>query len=287
MVSFGAFPFAAGLVATLTSSSGTEVVAALAAGNGTVVASRTTRANSQISMQLGRCPGRITLVAARAVRAGRHMIDALANSVASVVTTGAGRGRRESTVVSLGAFPFAAGLVATLASSSGTEVVAALAAGNGTVVASRTTCAHRHIGMKLGWRPSRVALVASGAIGRRADVIGPFAGGLGPVVTTGAGGRTAERVVIGLRAGPAGGGLVATFATGGGRNVGRRLACRYGAVVTTRAARGNRHIDMELGRQPATRCVLVAGRAIGAGADVICILAGCLAAIVTTRAHGC
>ena len=209
------------------------MIVRFAAGNGTVVASRTTRAHGHISMQLGGCPTRVALMAARAVRTRRHMIDALASSVASVVTTGAGRGRRECTVVSLGAFPFAAGLVATLASSRGAEVVAALAAGNRTVVASRTTCAHRHIGMKLGWRPSRITLVAGRAIGTGTDVIAAFSSGLSPVVTTGAGCRTAERAVIGLRARPTSDGLVATLATCRGRNVGRRLACRYGAVVTT------------------------------------------------------
>jgi len=44
---------------------------------------------------------------------------------------------------------------------------------------------------------------------------------------------------------------------------------------------------MELGRQPATRRVLVAGRAIGAGADVIDPLACGLGTIVTTCADGC
>ena len=44
---------------------------------------------------------------------------------------------------------------------------------------------------------------------------------------------------------------------------------------------------MELGRQPTTRRVLVAGRAIDTGTDVISILAGCFGAIVTACAHGC
>ena len=44
---------------------------------------------------------------------------------------------------------------------------------------------------------------------------------------------------------------------------------------------------MELGRQPATRRVLVASRAIGAGADVIDPFACRLGTIVTTCADGC
>ena len=141
--------------------------------------------------------------------------------------------------------------------------------------------------MKLGWRPGRVALVASGAVGTGTDVIGPFASGFAPVVTTGTGCRTAERAVIRFRARPASGGLVATLATGCGRNVGCRLAGRDSAVVAVRAAGGHRHIDMELGRQPTTRRVLVAACAVGTGADVIRVLAGCFAAIVTACAHGC
>ena len=80
---------------------------------------------------------------------------------------------------------------------------------------------------------------------------------------------------------------MAALASGRGGEVVSALAAGDGTVVTTRAARGNRHIDVEPGRQPTTRRVLVAGRAIGTGADVIRILAGCLVAIVTTRAHGC
>ena len=136
-------------------------------------------------------------------------------------------------MVGLGTFPFAGGLVATLTSSRGGKMVAALAARDGSVVASRTSRAHAHVGVQFGWRPTGVALVASSAAGTSANVIGSFASGLGPVMATGAGGRTAKRPVIRLRARPAGGGLVATLATCRGQNVGRRLACGYGAVVTT------------------------------------------------------
>ena len=93
--------------------------------------------------------------------------------------------------------------------------------------------------------------------------------------------------MIRLRTSPASGGLVATLATGCGRNMGCRLAGRDGAVVAVRAAGGDRHIGMELGRQPARWCVLVAACAIGTGADVIRILACCFAAIVTAGAQGC
>ena len=88
-------------------------------------------------------------------------------------------------MVGLGTFPFAGGLVATLTSSRGGEMVAALAARYCAVVATRTSSAHAHVGVQFGWRPTRVALVASSAVGTGTDVIGSFASGLGPVMTTG------------------------------------------------------------------------------------------------------
>ena len=57
--------------------------------------------------------------------------------------------------------------------------------------------------------------------------------------------------------------------------------------MTIRAAGANRHIGMELGRQPANRRVLVAGCAVGTGADVIDPFASGLGTIVTTCADGC
>ena len=68
------------------------MIVRFAAGNGSVVASRTTRAHAHIGVQLGRCPTGVALVATRAVRTRRYMVDALAGCVASVVTTRAVRG---------------------------------------------------------------------------------------------------------------------------------------------------------------------------------------------------
>ena len=105
-------------------------------------------------------------------------------------------------MIGLGAGPAAGGLVATLASRRGGNVTAGLAAGNRAVVATGATCAHRHIGVELGWRPTGVTLVASRAVGAGRDMVGALARRVAAIVATGASGGRGKRAVIGLGAFP-------------------------------------------------------------------------------------
>ena len=123
---------------------------------------------------------------------------------------------------------------------------------------------HRHIGMELGRRPTGVALMACRAVGARRNVIGGLAGGTAAVVTAGADGGRRECAVIGLGAGPDGGGFVAGLASRRGCNVAAGLASRCRTVMTAGATRDHRHIGVELGRRP-TGVALMASRAVGAG----------------------
>ena len=66
--------------------------------------------------------------------------------------------------------------------------------------------------MKLGRRPTGVALVTSGAIGGGRDVVVSLASGIAAIVATGAVGGAGEGAVISFGAGPATGGLVAVLA---------------------------------------------------------------------------
>ena len=138
--------------------------------------------------------------------------------------------------------------------------------------------------MELGGRPGGVALVASRAIGRRCHVVGVLAGGIGTVVATGAGGGTGEGAVVSLGTLPFGGGGVAGLTTRSGGKMTVVLAAGNRAVVATRAASRNRNIDVELGRRPGG-VALVASRAIGAGADVVGILASGVGTVMATGAN--
>ena len=167
-------------------------------------------------MEFGRRPAAVALVAGRAVGTGADVVGALARRTAAVVAAGAGSSRAKGAVVGLGATPGGVGLVAAFTTGCSRQMAAVLVTCNLAVMAARTSRAHAHIGVEFGRRPAGVALVAGRAVGTGADMVGALASGLGPVVTTGTGGRTAERAVIRLRARPASGGLVATLATGRG-----------------------------------------------------------------------
>ena len=127
--------------------------------------------------------------------------------------------------------------------------------------------------------------MASRAIGAGADVVRCLAGGIAAVVTTGANGGAREGAVIGLGAGPATGGLVATLASRCGREVTVVLAAGDRAIVAAGATCGHRHIGVELGRCPG-RVTLVAGGAVGCGTDMGGALASGVAAVVTAGANG-
>jgi hypothetical protein len=81
-------------------------------------------------------------------------------------------------------------------------------------VTSSTTGTDRHIGMKLGWRPAGVTLVASGAIVGRRNMFYALASCLDTVMATRAISRAGKRAVIGFGALPFAAGLVATLASG-------------------------------------------------------------------------
>ena len=85
--------------------------------------------------------------------------------------------------------------------------------------------------------------------------------------------------MIRLRTSPASGGLVATLATGCGRNMGCRLAGGYCAVVAAGAARADCHVNVKFRWCP-SRITLVAGRAVGSGTDVVRRLASSVGAVM-------
>ena len=116
-------------------------------------------------------------------------------------------------------------------------------------------------------------------------MVGALARRVAAIVATGASGGRGKRAVIGLGAGPAAGGLVATLASRRGGNVTAGLAAGNRAVVATGATCAHRHIGVELCRRP-TGVALVASRAVGAGRDMVGALARRVAAIVATGASG-
>ena len=286
VVGLGAFPLAGRTMATFTAGCGRQVIVVLATRNLAVVATRTARADRNIRMQLGRRPTGVALVASGAVGCGGDMVGTQAGGTAAVMAARAIGGRGEGAVIGLGTLPLAGGLVTTFARRRGGKMAAVLAAGNRAVVATRTARADRNIRMQLGRRPTGVTLVASGAVGCGGDVVGTQAGGAAAVVATGAAGGTGEGAMVRLGATPDGGRLMATFATSCGRQVGRGLGRRDETVMTACASRCDRHIGVELGRQPTAGRVFVTGGAIGAGADVVGILAGRLGAVVAAGAIG-
>ena len=82
------------------------------------------------------------------------------------------------------------------------QVVVRLAARDRPVMAAGATRADGHVGVELGWRPGRVALVAGRATGRCRNVGSVLARRLDTIVTTGAIGGRCEGAVIGLGALP-------------------------------------------------------------------------------------
>ena len=171
--------------------------------------------------------------------------------------------------------------MAALAARRGRQVAAALATCYLAVMAARTSRADTHIGVELGWCPAAVALVAGRAVGTGADVIGALAGGAAAVVATGAAGSRGKGAVVGFGTFPLAGRTVAAFTTGCGRQMAAVLVTCNLAVMAARTSRADAHIGVELGWCPAA-VALVAGRAVGTGADVIGALASGLCPVVTT-----
>ena len=184
MVRLGTAPGGVGLVTALAARCGREVAAALATCNLAVMAARTSRADAHIGVELGRCPAAVALVAGRAVGTGADVVGALAGGAAAVVATGAAGSRGKGAVVGFGTFPLAGRTVAAFTTRCGRQMAAVLVTCNLAVMAARTSRADAHIGVELGWCPAAVALVAGRAVGTGADVIDPFACGLGTIVTT-------------------------------------------------------------------------------------------------------
>ena len=232
MISLGTGPGGGGFVTTLAGRGGRNVTAVLAARNRAVMAACTTGGYRHIGMKLGRCPTGIALVAGRAVGRRCDMVGGLASRIASVMACGAGGGRCKRAVIRFGARPTTGGFVATLAGRGGRNVTAVLTARNRAVMAARTTGGYRHIGVKLGRRPGRVALVAGAAIRAGAYVIGILASGVVTVVTTRAVRSRGERTVISFRTLPFGGRAVAGLTSRRGGKVTVVLAARNGAVMT-------------------------------------------------------
>ena len=152
-------------------------------------------------------------------------------------------------------------------------------------MATRTTRAHRHVGVQLGRCPTGVALVTGRAIGCGGYMTRPLARRTAAIVATGAVGSRGKGTVIRLGAFPFAGRLVATFAARRGGQMATVLATCNRPVVTTRTTRAHSHIGMQLGRRP-TGVALVTGRAIGCGGYMTRPLARRTAAIVATGAVG-
>ena len=160
------------------------MAAVLATGNLAVVAVRAAGAHAHIGMELRWCPAGVALVAGRAVGAGVDVVGALAGGAAAVMAAGAARSRSKGAVVGFGTFPLAGRTVAAFTTGCGRQMAAVLVTCNLAVVAARAACADAHIGVELRWCPAAVALVAGRAVGAGADMIDPFACGLGTIVTT-------------------------------------------------------------------------------------------------------
>ena len=176
------------------------------------MATRTASDHRYIQVELGWCPGRIFVTGA-ATRCGRNMRRALASGTDTVMATGTVGGTGESAVVSLGAGPDCCRFVTTFARSGSCQVGSGLAGGRSAVVAARATRTDRYIGVEFGWRPGRVALVTSRAVGRGREVVGTLARCVGPVMATGAVGGTGKGTVIDFGTSPDAGRFVATLAT--------------------------------------------------------------------------
>ena len=86
-------------------------------------------------MELGWRPGRVALVAGRAIGRGRHMVRVLAGGVGAVVATRANSCARESAVIRFGTCPDRGRFMATLAGCSGRQVCRRFARSIGSVMA--------------------------------------------------------------------------------------------------------------------------------------------------------
>ena len=96
----------------------------------------------------------------------RNVVGRLASGCAAVVATGAVGGDRERAVVGLGTGPDGGRFVASLATGCGGNMTAVLAGCDVSVMASQAPRYDHDVGMELGWCPTGVALVATGAVER-------------------------------------------------------------------------------------------------------------------------
>jgi len=100
------------------------------------MATGATGANCHVDVKLGWRPGRVTLVAGRAVGGCADVINRLTRCIGAVVATCASGCTGKGTVIRLGAGPDRRGFVAALAICCRGHMVARLATGDGSVMAA-------------------------------------------------------------------------------------------------------------------------------------------------------